>query len=364
MNNRTISEGPQSSSQSGARYVPSRPFLTAVVIGYSFLFVLTACLFLAVLVSRESLHAQPPRLSWHFAAVVLGGTCTCATVQLALLYYFKERGFWPRNGKQWLQRVGPAFALMAVALLPGLICVWNPSVAIAGVSMLLGVAFGMVPTMLCFADWLQHRIERGKETIQLRSVDRIDLPKSVQGYFDKHTDELHQMGFEKLGDYRLKQYTATYARFFLNREQHTFAEISHTTLGISPLKAVCFFSVTPGGHYLESSNARWGKRQQTRYFELQVLPQTSHQEVYEQHQTRLAELDQGQALPLGIDDLEATICYGNKQLYEVLIAQGLTKTNPYADFDESQLVPSRSGSVGEWENAIFESPVEDMSVSV
>jgi hypothetical protein len=172
------------------------------------------------------------------------------------------------------------------------------------------------------------------------------------------------MGFEKLGDYRLKKYTPTYARFFVNPERHTFAELSCAIVGFFPLKAVCFFSITPDGHYLESSNARWGKKHQTRFFEMQILPHRPNQEVYDLHQQRLSELEQGEAISLSAANLESVIRYGNKQLYEVLIANGWANKNPYADFNESVLIPSRQGAVDPLGDTIFESPIEDMSMSV
>jgi hypothetical protein len=58
-----------------------------------------------------------------------------------------------------------------------------------------------------------------------------------------------------------------------------------------------------------------------------------------QHVTRLRELDQGNPRLLGSELLESVVCYGNKRLYEHMIARGWASTNPYADFDEWAIVP-------------------------
>jgi hypothetical protein len=73
-------------------------------------------------------------------------------------------------------------------------------------------------------------------------------------------------------------------------------------------------------------------------FELQRMPGESATEIYRQHQRRLRQLDGGQPRQLAADDLEAVIWYGNKWLYELLIAQGLARMNPYADCDDSALL--------------------------
>jgi len=228
----------------------------------------------------------------------------------------------------------------------------DPVMGLGGFAVMSSVVAMVVPVFLLLGDCFQNNKNRVEETIRLHAVERTELPRGVRSYFEAHTDELDRMGFEQLGDYRLKQHSANYARFFLNRENDTFAEICYSKFLVIPLRAVCFFSLTPEGQYLESSNARWGKNRRTRYFEMLLLPNVVTGDVFQQHQERLRELDYGQSRRFTASDLEPVIHYGLKHLYKLLIADGVAGENPYAEFDESVLIqpavaPSNSAQVSD-----------------
>jgi hypothetical protein len=92
--------------------------------------------------------------------------------------------------------------------------------------------------------------------------------------------------------------------------------------------------------YLESASVRLlGKRPATANFELQSVPGLSLVEVHQQHQRRLRQLDGGRPRRLRAADLEAVIWCGNERLYDLLIAQGRARVNPYADVDDISLRP-------------------------
>ncbi|MHB8970338.1 MAG: hypothetical protein ACYC4N_07775 [Pirellulaceae bacterium] len=245
-----------------------------------------------------------------------------------------NRSFW--SYPLWVAMASGLFtvlSLIATVLLPGSLL----QVLLAGAAVTTAIV-ACLPTRSGPVDVAEGYEVPVPEKICLEPLPAPDLPKAVRGYFDKNTSALLQAGFELLGDYRLTRHGRCFARFFLNSECDTFAELRHTQRFISPVRAVSFFSLTPAGHYLESSNMRFvGKHRAVVNFELQRMPGRTVIDIYDFHQNRLRQLDHAMPRLLEHDDLELVIYYGNTRLYEMLIEQGTVSVNPYADFDERSL---------------------------
>jgi hypothetical protein len=315
----------------------------ALAVALSYVFTLAAFYKLALLVGREGFDAEPPRLTWQFVATFLGGTVSFALIQLTLLYCFRPRNFWPQGWAKWLKCLWWVVCLqLAVA---AQVPVGDGFVIAGAFTLALGVGFGVVPTLLCIRDWRMHLARAARETTELRRVDNWDLPRSIRRYFESHTPAVIELGFEPIGDFRVKQYSVEFVRFFLHRDSDTFAEISYFRSGFFRLRATSFVSLSPEGHYLESSNAQFGSNKYIRNFEMQVFPQLSLEATFERHRSRLREVDQGMPRKMQVDDLSAVITYGLKYLYKLLISEGRARMNPYAYFDESTLVVSNGESV-------------------
>lgn len=295
---------------------------------------------LAVLVGIDELLAQPPQLAGAFVAVFVGGMVVATSLHFLLLAWLRGGRPWPLRQRIWWRFLGTFAGILVTCSAYVVIFPWSLPLVLLEVAMLIAVAISLLPTLVCLLDFLQYQITRLKERVRLVPLALADLPRTVRAYFDSHTSELLQDGFQLLGDYRLKQHTPTFGRFFLNPGGDTFAEINHTHVFLLPIRMVCFFSLTPDGFYLESSNMRFfGKRPVAANFELQHMPGKSILEVYQQHQRRLRQVDHGRPRSLAVEDLEPVIWYGNKRLYEFMIAQGRAGMNPYVDFDDMPLLP-------------------------
>ncbi len=193
------------------------------------------------------------------------------------------------------------------------------------------------------ADFVHTLTGTMQEKVQLRPLSASELPTAARTWLDENTPKLIRQGFRQLGDYRLKQFSSCYARFFLSANGDSFAEISYVQLLFKRVKCVSYFSLTHDGYYLESSNLGFaGKRKAIANFEAQRMPGRSLAEIYQLHVDRLKQLQQGKPRTLRVEELERVIHYGNKRLYEILIDQQLATVNPYADFDDTSVLPQVS----------------------
>ncbi len=209
--------------------------------------------------------------------------------------------------------------------------------------LLVSMVIGFIPTMLSLGRWETHLEARKEEVVELGLLDAADVPRGIRTFFDQHGPLLFRLGFEPLGDFRLKKHSMSMARFFLHRDSQTFAEINVSNTLISSVKAVCFFSLTEDGYYLESSNMPCsGKRTSKDGFELMSLPGLSIADVFSKHCQKLKERSGGRPLQVTAEDLQPVIHFGNKRLYEMLLEEGLVTSNPYADFDEQQWLSRKS----------------------
>ena len=169
--------------------------LVVLAIAYSYVFVLAAFTALAFLVGSAGFQAKPPRVTWQFVATFLGGTISFTLLQVALLYRFKPRDFWPQGPMEWLKCVSLVGPVMLCALASAFTQPWNGAIAVAACTLLLPVGIGMIPSLLCFRDWFKHRSRSANEAIRLRPVETCDLPRAIRSYFDAHFLRAHSAWF-------------------------------------------------------------------------------------------------------------------------------------------------------------------------
>lgn len=307
----------------------------------SALYALTSMAFIttaAVSWGSDDLLARPPRMAWRFLAVFVIGMGLATFLHFRLLAWLRGGRTWPDRLRRSWRLLGPIAGIVVACLVSLVLQPTTGPLIVLTLTMLAVIVVGLIPTLICLLDCLQDQTKRLEEPVRLTRLVPADLPGKVRSYFDSQTDELLRSGFQWIGDFQLKQHTPSFGRFFLNPDSDTFAELNHTQVLVLTRRTACFFSLTPQGYYLESASVRLlGQRPATANFELQSVPVASLVEVYQQHQRRLRQLDGGQPRHLRAEDLEPVICCGNKRLYDLLIAQGRARMNPYADFDDASL---------------------------
>ena len=201
-----------------------------------------------------------------------------------------------------------------------------------GVSGKLPFLIVLLPLMFV-ADRVMDRLCHVKpELMQLTRIPTAALPRRTQEYFEMHTPEFVQVGFRLLGDFRVKPKTAQFSRFFVNDDGTTFGEISSVpTIGTS-IHSCSVFSVTDGLVYIEVGNLRLPKDRPHPEFVLKGIPGANVVELLHHRDLAVAErATPDSEIAFQDDELPMVCVYGQKKLYESLIAEGVAKRNPYRD---------------------------------
>jgi hypothetical protein len=321
------------------------PLIPMFLSGAFFCVAVTAVFAAAMLLGREGLRQRPPHLSWLLVSTYFGGMLLALALNLTLVGWLRGWRPWITDMQVWRRMLSP-FAWIALAcMLPMLLNFQNFYLTLTLVSMSAMMVLGLLPTFVCLADFVQFLPGTMHEKVQLRPLASSDLPAGARAWFDENTPKLIRQGFRQLGDYRLKQSSPLFARFFLSANGESFAEISYVQLLFKRVKCVSYFSLTNEGYYLESSNLGFaGKRKAIAKFEALRMPGRPLNEIYQLHVDRLKQLQKGRLRTLQVEELEPVIHYGNKRLYEMLIDQQMATINPYADFDDTSVLRPASAT--------------------
>lgn len=321
------------------------PLITMFFSGAFFCAALTAVFVAAMFLGRDGLRQRPPQLSWLLVSTYFGGMLTTLALNATLVGWMRSWRPWVTDIQVWRRMLKPLLAIAAACMLPMLLNFQNVYLTLILVSMAAMMLLGLLPTVVCVADFVEFLPQTMQEKVQLRPVASSELPTGARTWLDENTPKLIRQGFRQLGDYQLKQSRPCFARYFLSASGESFAEICYAQLLFKRVQSVSYFSLTQEGYYLESSNLGFaGKRKAIANFEAQRMPGRSLSEIYSLHVDRLKQLQKGKPRTLRFEELEPIIHYGNKRLYEILIDQQLATINPYADFDDASVLPRTSAS--------------------
>ena len=358
----TISSFDHEPSSSHSRSI--HPLVTMFVSGMFFCVAITAVFAAAFLMGRDGLRQRPPQLSWPLVSTYFGGMLLTLALNLALVGWMRGWRPWVTDLQVWRRMLKPLIGITLICLLPILLNFHNVYQTLVLFSMAAMMMLGLLPTFICLADFVQFLPACTQEKIQLRQLSSSGLPASVRAWFDENTPKLIRQGFRSLGDYRLKQNSSCYARYFLSANGESFAEVSHMRMLFTRVKSVSYFSLTHDGYYLESSNLSFlGKRKAVANFEALRMPGRPLNEIYQLHVDRLKQLQKGRPRTLRVEELEPVIHYGNKRLYEMLIEQQQATVNPYAEFDDTSVLPQASANKVRTETTVPTSQVPAAVVS-
>jgi len=193
----------------------------------------------------------------------------------------------------------------------GMTCFWAPqfaaTAAARGVSPLtfqLG-AILIAPLAMPFILWsvLQMLWMRNRRLRELRhclttvreyefaKVNSLHLVESIRHHFQRHTPALFQLGFNLVGDYRMKsQPVEVHDRIFLSADGETLA----TICAVLQRGGVSMISILTDGTCVNTTSSKNPKPartvEPTDQLCLTYLPDTSIEEQFQQHQALLREL--------------------------------------------------------------------------
>ena len=215
-------------------------------------------------------------------------------------------------------------------------------IVVAGAVLALAAAFlfqaGSWPVAI-FAFFLSLALNRLLTTwlagsfdpLKLLAVPPSALPEAARDHFDRHTPEMEQLGYRSLGDFSCKRRTTHFSRFFINLDGTIFGELTHLSMPLTKLQTCAFFSITDSLTYIETGNLKVPADKPHPRFVLRGIEGASLPQLLHEHQELIAEHSEDTPAPISFrnDELDVVCLYGQKMLYDSLIAQKLATSNPY-----------------------------------
>lgn len=201
----------------------------------------------------------------------------------------------------------------------------------------LSIILLSLPTFALALIWSRERLERRTELIRPQAVPPEQLPQAARRWFEENTTPLRSLGFEPIGDYRLKQRKQQFGRFFLHPDGTVFAEISWARLTlIRTTRCVAFFSITEDLTYVETGNIPLPREERDDRFVLTSVPSGTPAETLEAHCDELDNIRQACGsgpIVFSANDLDKAVVHGQRLLYDLLTRRGLLPRNPYDDVE-------------------------------
>jgi hypothetical protein len=164
-------------------------------------------------------------------------------------------------------------------------------------------------------------------------LEPCDLPEETLEYFQKHTPELVELGFQLLGDYLLKgEPTRFHGRCFVSKDGVTFATLCEI-FGQTEFSMVSLFddygSVETTSATATDTLERVNQRDKMRAV---FVPGATISEGYEHHRTALAEFEQ--------DKGALALAFSPDQLRDVHTFQGRAYSRELFEIGERDDAPS------------------------
>lgn len=211
-----------------------------------------------------------------------------------------------------------------------------------------------LPALALALIWSRERLERRTELIQPQAVPPEQLPQAARRWFEENTTPLQSLGFEPVGDYRLKQRREQFGRFFLHPDGTIFAEIAWAKLTpIRTARCVNFFSITEDLTYVETGNIPLPREERDDRFVLTSVPSGTPAETLEAHCDELDNIRQACGsgpIAFSANDLDKVVTHGQRLLYDIFTRRGMLPRNPYEDV-EIILDRDEASDSDEWKDA-------------
>ncbi len=240
-----------------------------------------------------------------------------------------------------LSSISPKHALaLLIGVLPFIVggLVGMPLVMLTFIAPFAISAFAfLVPVFALVIIWARERLERATEIVQFQAVSAGQLPAAVLRWFEQNTAELQLLGFEPIGDFRLKQRREHFGRFFVHKDGTVFGEIAWFKASFLQIhKCIAFFSITDDLTYVETGNLSIPRKEREAPFLLRSVPGATAEETFAVHRSQLDELREDpktEAICFAPNDLDTVVVYGQKLMYERLKRIGFVRRNPYDDVE-------------------------------
>ncbi len=236
--------------------------------------------------------------------------------------------------------------LASIPMVLGIVPQASNEALLLAAPLVLAVFFLVVPPIWSVLLIFSERIQRTVEIMRLQPVMFSEMPVAARDYFETSTAEVEALGFRQLGDFRLKQRTEHFSRFFMNAEGSIVGAI--TWLGVSPWNSIhCFscLSVTGDSTYLETGNIAVPSVKDDDHFVLRGVSEATIADTLKAHRHALEGLINSRnthALRMLDCDLAKVVTYGQKLLYADMQRHRQIAANPYDDepFDWSNNEPA------------------------